>query len=94
MKNNNWRLARNTENLLAETSTRKSGMMSDRGTSVRRASGSTVVEAAPRVWVNTRTGVYHFPGTRAYGRSAEGMFLTTSQARRQGYKPSGLVETA
>jgi len=93
MQNNNWRLARNTENLPAKTSGRKSDMMSDRGASVRRASGSTVVEATPRVWVNIRTGVYHFPGTRAYGRSAEGMFLTTSQARRQGYKPAGSVET-
>jgi hypothetical protein len=34
-----------------------------------RSSSSSV-----RVWVNTKTGVYHYPGTRGYGNTRQGKF--------------------
>lgn len=42
----------------------------------------------PMVWVNTRTGVYHFPGTRWYGTTTYGKYLTVSQAQAEGDRPS------
>lgn len=38
-----------------------------------------------QVWVNTRTGIYHYPGTRWYGATAEGHYMSESEARSQGY---------
>lgn len=41
-----------------------------------------------RVWVNTNSGVYHCPGTRWYGRTKEGLYLTQGEARAKGYRPA------
>ena len=40
--------------------------------------------ATIRVWVNTASGVYHCPGTRYYGNTASGEYMTESQAVQQG----------
>ena len=37
------------------------------------------------VWVNTRTGVFHLPGSRWYGRTKEGEYMSISQAEKDGY---------
>lgn len=42
-----------------------------------------------RVWVNTRSGVYHCPGTSAYGTTRRGEYLSESEARRRGYRANG-----
>lgn len=47
------------------------------------ASGST------RVWLNTGSGVYHCPGTRWYGQTKAGEYLTESAAVSRGYRPAG-----
>lgn len=39
-----------------------------------------------RVWVNTRSGVYHLPGSRWYGRTRQGMFLCRRDADARGYR--------
>ena len=39
-----------------------------------------------RVWVNTDSGVYHCPGTRYYGATKRGKYVTEHDARSQGYR--------
>jgi hypothetical protein len=41
-----------------------------------------------QVWVNTATGVYHYPGTRWYGNTKQGKFMSEADARTQGYRPA------
>jgi hypothetical protein len=40
---------------------------------------------AKRVWINTRSGVYWRPGSRYYGKTREGRYLSESRALQQGY---------
>lgn len=40
----------------------------------------------PMVWVNTRSGIYHYPGTRWYGRTKSGEYLRESKARKEGFR--------
>jgi len=42
-----------------------------------------------RVWVNTSSGVYHCEGTRYYGKTKRGAFMTESAARAEGRRPAG-----
>jgi hypothetical protein len=39
-----------------------------------------------QVWVNTATGIYHYPGTRWYGRTNQGKFMSEKDAIAQGYR--------
>lgn len=41
-----------------------------------------------KVWVNTKSGVYHCPGTRYYGSTKKGIFQKQSEAERRGYRPA------
>jgi hypothetical protein len=41
-----------------------------------------------QVWVNTATGVYHYPGTRWYGNTKQGQFMNEAEARTHGYRPA------
>jgi len=40
------------------------------------------------VWVNTKSGVYHCPGTRWYGTTKSGTLMTEAEAQQQGYRPA------
>jgi hypothetical protein len=40
------------------------------------------------VWVNTESGVYHKPGTRWYGKTKQGEYMTEADAQRAGYRAS------
>ena len=41
-----------------------------------------------KVWVNTGSGVYHCPGTRWYGKTKQGEYMTQKQAQEKGHRPA------
>ena len=41
-----------------------------------------------RVWVNTDSGVYHCPGTRWYGNTKYGEYMTQKEAQESGDRPA------
>ena len=44
--------------------------------------------AASEVWVNTRSGKYWRPGSRYYGKTKQGRFMSEEEARQQGFQPA------
>lgn len=40
------------------------------------------------VWVNTDSGVYHCPGTRWYGNTKQGKYMSQGAAQAAGYRPA------
>jgi hypothetical protein len=40
------------------------------------------------VWVNTDSGVYHKSGSRWYGKTKQGKWMTEQDAVKAGYKPA------
>ena len=40
------------------------------------------------VWVNTRSSVYHCPGSRSYGTSKQGRYMPEAAAVSHGFKPA------
>ena len=42
-----------------------------------------------RVWVNASGGVYHCPGTKYYGNTKDGEFMSEAAARGSGYHAVG-----
>jgi hypothetical protein len=50
-------------------------------------SGYRLAQSEERqVWVNTATGIYHYPGTRWYGKTNQGKYMTEKDAIAQGYR--------
>ena len=41
-----------------------------------------------KVWVNTDSGVYHCPGTRWYGQTKQGTYMTQKEAVDAGHRPA------
>ena len=41
-----------------------------------------------KVWVNTASGVYHCPGTRWYGNTKRGEYMTQKEAQKKGNRPA------
>jgi hypothetical protein len=39
-----------------------------------------------KVWVNTKSGLYFYPGARWYGKTKQGKYMTEAQARAKGYR--------
>lgn len=42
--------------------------------------------AGGTVWVNTDSGIYHKPGSRWYGKTKRGKYMTEADAVRAGYR--------
>ena len=55
---------------------------------VRVAQSQGVGNPNVRVWVNTNSGVYHCPGTRWYGNTKDGKYMTQKEAQAKGYRPA------
>lgn len=41
-----------------------------------------------KVWVNTSSGVYHCAGTKWYGTTKQGRYMTQKEAREDGHRPA------
>ena len=39
------------------------------------------------VWVNTDSKIYHKEGSRYYGRTKKGKYMTEAEAIKEGFKP-------
>lgn len=50
---------------------------------------SIAAQVRDSVWVNTRSKVYHCPGTAYFGRTTRGEYLSEEDARRRGARPNG-----
>jgi hypothetical protein len=44
--------------------------------------------ASGDVWVNTYSGIYHYPGTRWYGNTNSGQYMSEEEALAEGYRPA------
>jgi hypothetical protein len=54
------------------------------------SAGARVAQSSEslQVWVNTASGVYHYPGTRWYGNTKQGKFMSEAEARAHGFRPA------
>ena len=41
-----------------------------------------------KVWVNTKSSVYHCPGSRWYGKTKQGKYMGECAAQKAGYRPA------
>lgn len=41
------------------------------------------------VWVNTASGIYHKPGSRYYGKTKQGKYMSEADALKAGYRAAG-----
>jgi hypothetical protein len=44
-----------------------------------------LANTAGMVWVNTESGIYHKRGTRWYGKTKQGKYMTEADAKKAGY---------
>jgi hypothetical protein len=95
-----WYGATNNANTAASGSTSQSGSTSAAPSASSPASaqstasesskgtGTAVAGGGPdKVWVNTASNVYHCPGTRYYGTTKAGTYMTEDEAKAKGARP-------
>jgi hypothetical protein len=51
-------------------------------------SGAATGQAVPAVWVNSETHVYHRAGSRYYGKTKKGQYMSEQEAISQGNRPA------
>ena len=52
------------------------------------AQADTRGNPSTKVWVNTKSHVYHCPGTRYYGNTKNGDYMTQAEAQKMGSRPA------
>jgi len=57
---------------------------SERGGETHNDNGSGV-----KVWVNTKSGAFHCPDSRWYGKTKQGEYMNESEAVKNGYHAAG-----
>jgi hypothetical protein len=55
---------------------------------VVRAAQAKLEKKEVRVWVNTNSSVYHCPGTRWYGKTKQGKYMSECEAIKNGNRPA------
>ncbi|MGA2906022.1 MAG: hypothetical protein ABSD98_19525 [Candidatus Korobacteraceae bacterium] len=52
--------------------------------------GPSATQSNPdvQVWVNTKSGIYHCPGTHWYGATKSGEYMKQSEAQQKGFRPA------
>src|ERR1700726_1607148 len=50
--------------------------------------GGSAADTAGQVWVNTRSGKYWKPGSRYYGTTKQGQYMSEKEAVQKGYRPA------
>ena len=97
-----WAQQQQNEQQLADSAatsnSKKSAPNSDQSPSTASSAQTSRTPAAtpqpapakpnPMVWVNIESGVYHKPGSRFYGRTKKGQYMTEADARKAGYRPA------
>jgi hypothetical protein len=58
------------------------------GASSPSPAASTSTATSVTVWVNTATGVYHYQGTRWYGNTKHGKYMSEADAIKEGDRPA------
>lgn len=69
-------------------STSRRGTCSRHGGVAQWLTRGNASAAGARVWVNTSSGVYHCPGSRYFGGTKQGQYMTETEARATGYRPA------
>jgi Helix-hairpin-helix motif len=80
-----------TKSAASEKTSSSEGNTSAPSKSSSKASAAPRTEQAPgggdgKVWVNTKSGVYHKEGDRWYGKTKEGKYMTEDEAIKAGYR--------
>ena len=72
-------------------STDESGATSAAAEPATKSQAGSVAPApgggADKVWLNTASNVYHCPGTRYYGTTKAGAYMTEAEAKAKGARP-------